>query len=329
VLPPLAFKRGRTRARPSGAAASSPATRRHLPRHVGWGQGIVWINGRCLGRYWSIGPTQTMYLPGPWIRRGRNEVVVLDLTGPREARIAGLKTPILDQLHPERDLARPPSTVRPQLDGVKPVHEGEFAPGAARQDVRFAAPARGPPVLPGVARRLRRQAVRRRGRDWRCWTRTARRSNQSAWTIAYASSEEATKEDGSALNAINGQASDHWHTALQRQGGQGGHPHRLIIDLGKGGGGRHALHAAPGRRRRDRPHQALPRLRRRTAGQAKNKEERDMQRRHFIGTLMAGGALGAAAPALSAPAPNEDRAYMAGLLQKMAEPVLSNMARAN
>jgi hypothetical protein len=52
-----------------------------------------------------------------------------------------------------------------------------------------------------------------------------------------------------------------------------------------------------------------------------------MQRRHFIGTLMAGGALGAAAPALSAPAPNEDRAYMAGLLQRMAEPVLANMAR--
>jgi hypothetical protein len=52
-----------------------------------------------------------------------------------------------------------------------------------------------------------------------------------------------------------------------------------------------------------------------------------MHRRHFIGTLMAGGALGAAAPALSAPAPNEDRAYMAGLLQRMAEPVLANMAR--
>ena len=48
--------------------------------------------------------------------------------------------------------------------------------------------------------------------------------------IAYASSEELKKEDGSALNAINGQASDHWHTAFA---GGTGHPHQLIIDLGQ------------------------------------------------------------------------------------------------
>ncbi|MDY0976744.1 DUF2264 domain-containing protein [Massilia sp. CFBP9012] len=56
-----------------------------------------------------------------------------------------------------------------------------------------------------------------------------------------------------------------------------------------------------------------------------------MQRRDFIGSLAAGAALGGlAAPALAAPpsaATGGDRAYMAGLLQKMAEPVLSNMAR--
>jgi hypothetical protein len=55
-----------------------------------------------------------------------------------------------------------------------------------------------------------------------------------------------------------------------------------------------------------------------------------MQRRHFMGTLMASGALGGmAAPAAAAPAPaaGNDRAYMVSLLQKMAEPVLTNMAR--
>src|SRR6185312_679354 len=47
-----------------------------------WGQGVAWVNGHCLGRFWNIGPTQTMYCPGPWLRAGRNEVVILDLTGP-------------------------------------------------------------------------------------------------------------------------------------------------------------------------------------------------------------------------------------------------------
>jgi len=58
-----------------------------------------------------------------------------------------------------------------------------------------------------------------------------------------------------------------------------------------------------------------------------------MQRRDIFKTLAAGAALGGLpATALSAPAAATttgalDRAYMAGLLQKMAEPVLTNMAR--
>jgi len=78
-----------------------------------WGKGVVWVNGRCLGRYWNIGPTQTMYVPGPWLRRGENEIVILDLLDHADAaktppRIAGLSAPILDQLRPELDFSRAP-----------------------------------------------------------------------------------------------------------------------------------------------------------------------------------------------------------------------------
>ena len=68
-----------------------------------WGKGVVWVNGHCLGRYWDIGPTQTMYVPGPWLKRGRNEVIILDVTGPENPVIAGLDRPILNELHPEKD----------------------------------------------------------------------------------------------------------------------------------------------------------------------------------------------------------------------------------
>ena len=171
-----------------------------------------------------------MYLPGPWMRRGRNEIVVLDLTGPQTARIAGLPEPILDQLHPEKDLARPPSTAKAQLEGVTPVQEGQFAPGSATQDVVFSTPASGRQFcLESLSAFDGKQfaAVA----EIALLGKNGKTLNQSAWTIAYASSEELTKEDGSALNAINGQATDHWHTAYSGAA-RPGHPHRIIIDLG-------------------------------------------------------------------------------------------------
>ncbi|XP_034080521.1 beta-galactosidase-1-like protein 2 [Gymnodraco acuticeps] len=44
----------------------------------GWGKGVVFINGRNLGRYWSVGPQQTLYVPGPWLHRGNNQVTVFE-----------------------------------------------------------------------------------------------------------------------------------------------------------------------------------------------------------------------------------------------------------
>uniref|UniRef100_A0A669DPI4 Beta-galactosidase-1-like protein 2 n=1 Tax=Oreochromis niloticus TaxID=8128 RepID=A0A669DPI4_ORENI len=40
----------------------------------GWEKGVVFINGFNLGRYWSIGPQQTLYLPGPFLNSGINQV---------------------------------------------------------------------------------------------------------------------------------------------------------------------------------------------------------------------------------------------------------------
>lgn len=68
-----------------------------------WGKGVVWVNGHCMGRYWDIGPTQTMYVPGPWLKHGKNEIIILDLNGPENAVIGSLDHPILDDLHPEKD----------------------------------------------------------------------------------------------------------------------------------------------------------------------------------------------------------------------------------
>ncbi|XP_014053047.1 beta-galactosidase-1-like protein 2 [Salmo salar] len=44
----------------------------------GWGKGVVFINGLNLGRHWYIGPQQTLYLPGPFLNSGVNQVIVFE-----------------------------------------------------------------------------------------------------------------------------------------------------------------------------------------------------------------------------------------------------------
>jgi beta-galactosidase len=62
----------------------------------GWGKGYVWINGRNLGRYWSIGPQRALFVPAPWLKVGENEVIVLDLHCGGERTLAGGKRQIWD-----------------------------------------------------------------------------------------------------------------------------------------------------------------------------------------------------------------------------------------
>lgn len=47
----------------------------------GWTKGNAFINGFNLGRYWSRGPQRTLYVPGPLIREGANELAILELHG--------------------------------------------------------------------------------------------------------------------------------------------------------------------------------------------------------------------------------------------------------
>lgn len=42
-------------------------------------KGLVWVNGFNLGRYWNIGPTETLYIPSPVLKKGKNEVIILEL----------------------------------------------------------------------------------------------------------------------------------------------------------------------------------------------------------------------------------------------------------
>jgi beta-galactosidase len=67
----------------------------------GWSKGAVWINGHALGRFWNLGPQQTLYVPAPWLRKGSNEIVVFAQGKPRTSQMKTLRTTVLDQLETE------------------------------------------------------------------------------------------------------------------------------------------------------------------------------------------------------------------------------------
>jgi len=60
----------------------------------GWGKGYLWLNGHNLGRYWKIGPQQTLFAPSLWLRKGINHVIVLDLEPGDHRTLQGITDPI-------------------------------------------------------------------------------------------------------------------------------------------------------------------------------------------------------------------------------------------
>ena len=197
----------------------------------GWGKGVLWVNGHCLGRFWNIGPSQTAYAPGCWLRAGENQIVLLDYTGPANPVIAGLEKPILDLLQPQLDFQknhRP--VVKLNLATTTSVQTGSFAPGADTQEIKFTKSVSGKFFcLESLS-----------AQDGKSFAAIAELDlldtdgnaiSHNGWTIAFVDSEERSGEDGSAENAIDGQTANFWHTQWLEAAPD--YPHRLILNLGK------------------------------------------------------------------------------------------------
>ncbi len=57
-------------------------------------KGEVWIDQLPLGRFWSIGPQQALYLPAPFLKQGGNEVIYFDCMGNPEDLLKTSSKPI-------------------------------------------------------------------------------------------------------------------------------------------------------------------------------------------------------------------------------------------
>lgn len=75
------------------------------------GKGALWINGYAIGRFWNEGPQKTLFVPGPWLHSGNNEVVIFDLFHAAKGRpmLAGLAQPILNASTPNIEQTAKPA----------------------------------------------------------------------------------------------------------------------------------------------------------------------------------------------------------------------------
>ena len=190
-----------------------------------WGKGQVYVNGHALGRFWSIGPQQTLYCPGCWLKKGDNEIVVLDVVGPKDPVVWGQTKPELDKLQLEKSAKHNNIGDKPDLNSATPVAKGETQSGNGWQTIKFGASATGRYVAiecldthdgkPVAIAELYLQ-----GSD-------GKRLSRDQWEVKYANSEN-LQGNHTGDKAFDLQESTYWQIEKDATA-----PHLLVIDLGK------------------------------------------------------------------------------------------------
>ncbi len=190
-----------------------------------WGKGQVWVNGYALGRIWSIGPQQTLYVPGCWLKKGKNEIIVLDVVGPKEPTVWGQAEPELNKLQLEKSNKHNDIGSKPDLNSDTPVAVGSFKGGNGWQTVSFSAPAKGR-YLAIECRSTQKEGDRVAIAEIYLQGQDGKRLSRESWTTKYATSEE---ENGNHMGdkVFDLQESTYWRTEKGSAA-----PHLLYIDLG-------------------------------------------------------------------------------------------------
>lgn len=192
-----------------------------------WGKGMVWVNGHALGRFWNIGPQQTLYLPGCWLKKGENEIVILDVTGPQEAAVQGLSRPILDDLRNPVPAVHRKSGETINLNGETVVAQGNLAAGNGWQEVKFDKPVTGRYLCLEALNAQKEGEVRAAVAELYLLDAQGKRLSREPWTVRYASSEETEGGNFTGDKVFDLQESTYWKTAKGDT-----FPHTLVIDLG-------------------------------------------------------------------------------------------------
>lgn len=66
-------------------------------------KGQLWVGMHNVGRFWSVGPQYTLYLPGVWLQQGTTPIVFFDLQGDSSDRLRTAENPIVGTTTNVRD----------------------------------------------------------------------------------------------------------------------------------------------------------------------------------------------------------------------------------
>ncbi len=191
-----------------------------------WGKGRVWVNGHAMGRIWSIGPQQTLYVPACWLKKGKNEIIVLDVIGPREAVVWGQQTPELNKLQVKKTNLHNDIADKPDLNSRKPVAQGAFSSGNGWQTVTFDQPTQGRYLAIECLTPQQPKETRLAIAELYLQDASGKRISRESWVTKYADSEDAGGNH-TGDKAFDLQESTYWQTTKGSQ-----LPHLLVIDLG-------------------------------------------------------------------------------------------------
>lgn len=195
---------------------------------LNWSKGMVWVNGHALGRYWEIGPQQTLYLPGCWLKEGENEIIVLDMAGPVKPETEGLRQPILDMQRGNGAYAHRKMGETLDLSQETPVYEGTFKEGNGWQHISFG---REIPTRYFCLGALNAHD----GGDYAAIAELellgidGKPVSRQHWKVLYADSEETDAANNVATNVFDKQESTYWHTNYSSLKPK--FPHQIVIDL--------------------------------------------------------------------------------------------------
>ncbi|MHA4896641.1 beta-galactosidase [Pedobacter sp. PWIIR3] len=196
-----------------------------------WGKGMVWINGNNLGRFWKIGPQQTLFVPGSFLRKGANEVIILDVDQPSKRIVAGLSTPIIDKINQDESLLHRANGQTLQLKDEQPVGKGFFASGAGWKAFTFNNAEKGRYFCFEALGGQSDQDLVASIAELELTGADGKPISTLKWKIVYADSEEITSANHAADKLFDLQESTFWQS--QTIGGKPGYPHQVVIDLGE------------------------------------------------------------------------------------------------
>ena len=191
-----------------------------------WGKGQVYVNGHAIGRFWKIGPQQTLYMPGCWLKKGENEIIVQDIVGPQETVVEGLEKPIIDKLNVDAPNTHRKEGQNLDLAGETPCKIGEFAPGNGWQEVKFDQPVSGRYVCIEALNSHNNREYACIA-EWYMLDDKGQRISREPWTVAYADDEDISSGNKTADKIFDLQESTYWSTNQNVQ-----FPHYVVIDLG-------------------------------------------------------------------------------------------------